>query len=70
MKKAIKAITNVIEPEPGSKYLLVFKADDPDEQQKIGLLANQLIQGLRAKGIAGFDIALRNGQDLKVIEAA
>jgi hypothetical protein len=68
MKKAIKAISNIIELKPGKEYLLVFKMDTPREHLMQDIWG--LIEGMKQEGITGLGVALKKGEDLEMIEAA
>lgn len=67
MKQPIKAISNVIELKPGKKYLLVFKAKEPEAYMD---QAHRFVEMLQTRGITGFGIVLKKGDEIEVIEAA
>ncbi len=59
----LQAVSTVIELKPGKKYLLVFEGDGLSEME-----LHRLASRLRLEGIYSIGIALRNGQELTVIE--
>jgi len=63
-QKPLQFVSNVVELKPDKKYLLVFKGDIPVDQ------LNRALDTLRSEGFHGVGIALREGQDLQVIEAS
>lgn len=56
-------VSNTIELKPDKKYLLVFKGNMTIDQ------LNHVLEYLRSHGVHGVGIALRNGEEVQVIEA-
>ncbi|MGH2387234.1 MAG: hypothetical protein ACRDIE_03445 [Chloroflexota bacterium] len=66
MKKALKAVSNVIELKSGKTHLLVFNADEHDALQDVKVSALHALDELRKSGFTCFGFAPRRGQALEV----
>ena len=63
MSEPVKVVSNVIELSTEKKYILVFKSEWITMQELINVMAV-----LREMGIEHIGVALRNGEELEVVE--